>query len=121
MCAENSENPPARIEATWTTPPNNEPGCKDRGAIALERKQRDLTFEHLRKAVELNPESAIYHNSLAVACVRDGQRTVAVHHFWRAISIQPDYFDALKNLVIALREAGEFRETIRLMKSAAGR
>lgn len=88
------------------------------GVIAMERKRREMTFEHLLRAIELNPDAPAYQNSLGVAYVRDGQFAAGIHHFWQAIAGQPDYFDAMKNLLIALQDIGQFQEVIRVSNRA---
>ena len=88
------------------------------GVAAMDTKRRDIAGDHLRKAVRLRPDSAQFHNSLGVFRMRDGSLAQGIHHFWQSLALQPDNLDALKNLIVALRDIGDFDEVIRLCERA---
>lgn len=88
------------------------------GVIAMEQKRRDIALEHLRRAVQLCPDGETFHNSLGVFYMRDRRIAQGVHHFWQALAIDPNYLDGLKNLIVALRDVGDFDEVLRLADRA---
>ena len=68
--------------------------------------------ENIRRAIELNPRAAAYHNSLGLALRATGELDAAIASYRRALEISPDFPDALNNLGVALRERGELEEAI---------
>jgi tetratricopeptide (TPR) repeat protein len=76
-----------------------------------------------RKAIELGPNSALYHNDLAwllVAypddAIRDAEQAISLAK--RAIDIQPKAANVWNTLGVAQYRAGEYREAIESLKHA---
>lgn len=88
------------------------------GVIAMERGQTQEATGRYQRAIEVKPNEPIYHNSFGVLLVRCKKYPFAIHHFWQAIALKPDYFDALKNLANAMADIGDHREAIRVAERA---
>ena len=71
----------------------------------------DDSLANLRRAVELRPGKAEYYNSLGGLFARTRQPARAVHHYWQALALEPDYLAALKNLERVLQDLG-YREEV---------
>ena len=63
---------------------------------------------HLRRAVELAPESASAHNDLGVMLAQQNQLDEAIGHFRQAIRLAPDFAEANRTVshdAVLLQEA----------------
>ncbi|HSV51893.1 MAG TPA: tetratricopeptide repeat protein, partial [Burkholderiaceae bacterium] len=70
---------------------------------ALREKNRLSEAEaHLKKAIVLKPEHAIFHNNLGMVFQGQGRRAEAEAAFRRALEISPDYEDIFGNLLFVL-------------------
>ena len=67
------------------------------GLIQFRQKAYKLAEQSLRRAVELNKNSAGAFNNLGRVLAGQGRLTDALHCYDRAISLKPDYDTALKN------------------------
>ena len=88
------------------------------GVVAMERGQREVAHRYLKGAIRLRPNEAKFHNSLGVFLVRERRFPFAIHHFWQAIALQPDYVDGLKNLANALADIGDHEESLQMAERA---
>ncbi|GEM_PF-6810926 len=71
--------------------------------LALSRVDLDEARKHLDRAIELRPGLASAHNRLAVVHARSGDPSAAIGSWKRAaIDLDPQHFDALYNLSMAL-------------------
>jgi tetratricopeptide (TPR) repeat protein len=85
-------------------------------AIALvERRQGDwlASLDHHRKAVELDPRSAVKMTDLSDICLDMRRNEEAVHYARRAITLQPDDPWGYQWLVVALIAGGNGLDEIR--------
>ena len=64
-----------------------------------------------RKAVELEPSNAIYHNNFGYSYLMEGQHANAIKELDRAIALDPSFGLAYYNLGLARYAASEYKES----------
>jgi protein O-mannosyl-transferase len=79
----------AMAECNWATTLSN-------------RKRFAEAADHLRKALQINPDLAIAHNGLALALAELGVFQETIEQFQEAVRLLPEKPEALKNLAWAL-------------------
>jgi protein O-GlcNAc transferase len=82
------------------------------GLIAHQSGKIDEALGHLRHAVALAPDSALYCANLGEMSRLAGDLDEAVRHARRALELRPNYPEALSNLGIALFGLGEYDEAV---------
>ena len=82
------------------------------GIIAHQSGKLGEAIEHVRRAIAIKPDVALYHANLGEMCRLAGRADEAIAAGRRAIEINPDYPDALSNLGIALFDQGKFEEAL---------
>jgi tetratricopeptide (TPR) repeat protein len=65
-----------------------------------------------RQALEMNPNSAVYHNNLGLSLAEGGKLEEAKAEFINALEYDPDQKDVHNNLGSLLRRQGNFEEAI---------
>jgi len=80
------------------------------GASYLMHNQLDIARQELERALELDPDSAMANNVMALLQIRLKDDVRAEKHFRRSISEQPDYSDARNNYAVFLCERNRFDE-----------
>jgi tetratricopeptide (TPR) repeat protein len=78
----------------------------------------DELINHLKKALELNPNYPDFHNNLGVALKREGDLTAAIASYKSALQLKPNYPEAHNNLGNALKEQGDLAAAIASYKTA---
>ena len=78
--------------------------------LYLEAGRWDDAFAHLRRSIELNPQSAPAHYNLGYVMARRGQVNESVAEFREALRIDPDYAQAHNNLGAVLQLFGKSAE-----------
>jgi Flp pilus assembly protein TadD len=77
--------------------------CSPRSALFIIAKSRfDDALKELRKAIELNPNSATAHNYLGITASQKGRQQEAEKEMLQAIAKDPNYADAHFNLAVIL-------------------
>ena len=66
------------------------------------------------RSLQLQPQSAAAHNSLGLSLARAGRDADAIHHYGRAIALQPDLIDAYLNLAMSHSNRGNTGEALAL-------
>lgn len=91
------------------------------GAIALQRGQHTAAIESVERAIQANPQQAIFYNTLGEAHRGAGQILEAQAAYRRAIELDPQLSPAHNNLGLTMQTAGEvaaaqasFERTIQL-------
>ncbi len=72
----------------------------------------------LEQAVTLDPNKAIYRNSLGLANLHLGRLGEAVDSFREALRLNPQFPDAYNNLGVALAQSGKSEEALRAFRKA---
>lgn len=91
------------------------------GKSYAEIKDYKQSAESLKKALEINPDSASVHSNLGLAYINQGMQDEARKEFEKAIELDPNFADAHHNLAVfyyekqdyhnALKEWGEVKRT----------
>jgi tetratricopeptide (TPR) repeat protein len=82
------------------------------GVLLTQRGEYDDAVEHIRAALDIHRDSALFQSSLAQAYFRSGKLAEAVATLEALISRRPDSFQALSDLGAALQESGELERAI---------
>jgi tetratricopeptide (TPR) repeat protein len=90
------------------------------GLVALQSGKFADAFEHLRLAVQLAPDVALYHANLAEALRALNRPDEAECAYRRGLEIEPRFVQAWKNLGTMLRELRRFPEAIEAYRNAIG-
>jgi len=72
----------------------------------------------LEQAVTLDPNNAIYRNSLGLANLHLGRLGEAADSFREALRLNPQFPDAYNNLGVALAQSGKSEEALRAFRKA---
>jgi cytochrome c-type biogenesis protein CcmH/NrfG len=80
------------------------------GHALLSNGNLDNAIPHLRRAVELAPESAEFHDDLGQSLAEKGQTDEAIPHFERALQLEPNLVEAHYFLGMALVMKGRRAE-----------
>jgi Tfp pilus assembly protein PilF len=88
------------------------------GIIYWERRQPQRAIDVLRKAIELNPRSANFHNSLGRILHQQGERSQAVAAFRTAAAVDPTFAWAPHNLGVLAGEENKLDDAIAYFRKA---
>lgn len=75
--------------------------------------------ENLNKALEINPDSPLAHNTLALVFQLEQEYDVAETHFKRAIRHDPKFTRAINNYGAFLFERGRYKDAIEQLNRAS--
>lgn len=82
----------------------------------LSKGNTEQAIVHLRRALELDPDAASVHESLARVFVQTGEYELADQHFRRAIQADPAYTRARNNYAAFLYQKGDVDGAIRQLE-----
>jgi predicted TPR repeat methyltransferase len=82
------------------------------GVLLLQRGDTTTALDCLRRASEINPQSASAHLNIGSALRSLDRTEEALAHYNLALSIKPAYAEAYNNKGVALRQLGRFMEAI---------
>ncbi len=82
----------------------------DRGKALYEQKNYKGAEAELRKALDKEPGSPLYHNQLAISLDGQGKYPEAISHYRRALQSEPDDAVTRGNLAFDLKRTGKIRE-----------
>ena len=68
------------------------------GMIALEARQHQVATEYVQRALSLQPNNSVFHNSLGIVHDSRGDRSAAADCFRRAVQLDPNNAEAHDNL-----------------------
>ena len=72
----------------------------DRALSYLNDKQPAGALASLQEAINVNPESALYRDTLGVVLLELGRPDMALDHFKKAVELNPNHIDAARELRI---------------------
>ena len=85
-----------------------------RGKQHFEDKEYDQAERYFRQVLKYNNRYADVHNMLGVICHIEGKFDGALQHFKEAVTINPNYTEALLNLAVLHNDLGEYKEAKKL-------
>lgn len=88
------------------------------GSVAFMRGDLQRAILHYRTAVEESPSVAVYRYNLGVALLSADDPGSAAAAFTQALSLQPDYVEALINLGVASQRQGDLAGAINAYRQA---
>lgn len=102
--------------------PDIEEAVRDRVAAGMEYLKDDKPADarrHFSRALELNEDSAMAHNAMALLYRYEGDSKLEEEHYREALSIDPDYSTGRNNLGIMLHREGRYEEAAEQFRRAA--
>ena len=90
----------------------------DRALSYLNDRQPAPAMAALQEAINVNPSSPIYRDTLGVVLLELGRPDMAFDHFKKAIELDPMFADAYFHLGTALAEARRWDEAVASYKKA---
>jgi len=90
----------------------------ERAIAAFQRGEAEAAVELLRRAIEVNPESAVATNDLGSMLAQMGRMAEAIPAFRRAIELVPDYPEAHNNLANIYQMTGNLEEAVASYQTA---
>ena len=112
-----SDIPRARAVAASLPRSFRAQGCY--GVTLLAQRIYDASIEQFRKAIALNPDDVVAHNSLALALQTIGKPDEAIPHLAEVVRIEPRDVKARVALGKLLAHAGRFEEAVAQLTRAA--
>ncbi len=95
---------------------------RDRVSAGMEYLKDDKPADarrHFSRALELNDDSAMAHNAMALLYRYEGDSKLEEEHYREALSIDPDYSTGRNNLGIMLHREGRYEEAAEQFRRAA--
>ena len=84
----------------------------DRSLSYLNDRQPAGAMASLQEAINLNPSSATYRDTLGVVLLELGRPDMALEHFKKAVELNPMYADAHFHMGTALAESRRWEEAV---------
>ena len=104
------------------TGPDIDQAVRDRVAAGMEYLKDDQPSDarrHFSRALELDDDSAMAHNAMALLYRYEGDAELEEEHYREALSINDDYSTARNNLGIMLHREGRYEEAAEQFRRAA--
>ncbi|WP_246556391.1 tetratricopeptide repeat protein [Desulfonema magnum] len=86
--------------------------------IAHQSGKKDIGENLIRKAIQIGPEKACYHNSLGITFQHLGKLDEAISCYENALKIKPNFVEAYSNIGFALQDQGRTAEAITCYQNA---
>lgn len=90
----------------------------DRALSYLNDKQPAPAMTALQEAISVNPNQAVYRDTLGVVLLELGRPDMALEHFKKAVELDPIYADAYFHMGTALAEARRWDDAVTAYKKA---
>jgi superkiller protein 3 len=90
----------------------------DRALSYLNEKQPAPAMTALQEAISVNPNQAVYRDTLGIVLLELGRPDMALEHFKKAVEIDPIYADAYFHMGTALAEARKWDDAVAAYKTA---
>jgi tetratricopeptide (TPR) repeat protein len=88
------------------------------GLVLTDKGRNDEAIIEYQKALSVQPDNAVAHNSMGVAFKNLGNLDRAIEEYKRAVSIDKSYYKAYNNLGVAFYKKNFFQEAERYFKKA---
>lgn len=88
----------------------------DAAAQYLQQGNTERAVEHLRRALELDPNDATIHSTLGQVFWQTGEYELAEEHFRRALSVDPKFSRGRNNYAAFLYDRGRYEEAARQLE-----
>jgi len=89
------------------------------GACFLNMQHFTEAFSWFRKSLERNPQSADAHYGLGLCYQHTDDGYRAMHHYFEAVKIKPDFTDAYNNMAaVTINQEGDYKTGIEMLKKA---
>ncbi len=88
------------------------------GVIAIQHGQNEIAVGLIEKAININQAVPLYHNNAGNAYRALNKPDEAIACYRRALSLKPDYHEALNNMGSVLAEQGKLDEAIACYRRA---
>jgi protein O-mannosyl-transferase len=112
------------IETLWRTTlrhnPNSYLAESNLGRELLLKGQMDEAVQHIRRAIEIQPDLPEAHCNLGTAWLQQGRLDEAIVELRKAVEINPRFAEAHNTLGVALAQQGEIGEAISHLQKAVG-
>lgn len=112
------ESADAAFQRVLGLDPNNPDALRGRGSIAYERNLPKDAIGHYERYLELAPDDLAVQTDLGTMLLADGQVEQAVRTYDAVLKKDPNFFQALFNLAIAYRTAGQDEASIAMLEKA---
>src|SRR5208337_4411026 len=100
------------------TQPDNADALHLLGVIANQLGQNEVAVGLIEKAININQAVPLYHNNAGNAYRALNKPDEAIACYRRALSLKPDYHEALNNMGSVLAEQGKLDEAIACYRRA---
>ena len=90
----------------------------NQGVTYYQQGKYDIAIESYQKAIRINPNFAVAHNSLGVAYEKQGKYDLAVKSYKKAISINPNNAETHYSLGTAYATQGKYDLAVKSYKKA---
>ena len=90
----------------------------ERGLTHIRDRQPALALGALREAITLDPNVAVYHNTLGLLYLELSRADLALAEFQTATGLDANYADAHLNTGVALAEVGRWEEAVAAYRKA---
>lgn len=90
----------------------------DRALSYIRENQPAPAMTALQEAINVNPSSALYRDTLGVVLLELGRPDMALEHFKKAVELEPMYADAHFHMGTALAESRRWDEAVTSYKKA---
>jgi tetratricopeptide (TPR) repeat protein len=89
------------------------------GGCYFNRNNFPEAFNCFRKSLEINPQSAVAHYGIGLCYQHTDDAYRALHHYFEAIKIKPDYTEAYNNIAaVTVNEEGDYKKAIEMFNTA---
>jgi TolB-like protein/Tfp pilus assembly protein PilF len=111
----------SELDRAQALDPNNAESYNIRGDLLDAISQFDLSLTSRKRAVDLDPQSAMYNCNLGVTLLNAGQYDEALAYLDRTTDLEPRYVDAWTYLAQAYEQKKMFQQAIDALEKGAAK
>jgi protein O-GlcNAc transferase len=98
--------------------PTNADALHLRGVVAHQRGKHEDATAQIKRAIDINPRIAEYHNNLGEALRALGELAAAIAAYREALRLRADFAEAHNNLGLVLHQQGELARAAKSLQRA---